>query len=140
MRLAMDIYSIGKRSKVMAAVRNRDTSPELQVRRLVHRLGFRFRLYRTDLPGKPDLVFARFRKIVFVHGCFWHQHTRCRRATIPASNREFWERKLSRNCERDAENIERLEALGWKALVIWECELREPAAVTARIRTFLEVG
>ena len=134
----MDIYSKEKRSKVMAAVRGRDTSPERQVRRLVHRMGFRFRLHQADLPGKPDMVFRRFHKVIFVHGCFWHRHPGCRRATTPASNREFWERKLARSVKRDAENIRRLAADGWKALVVWECELRQPSGVTERIKAFLE--
>jgi DNA mismatch endonuclease, patch repair protein len=93
-----DIYSKDKRSQVMAAVKGRDTRPERQVRKLVHGLGFRFRLHRSELPGKPDMVFPRFRKVIFIHGCFWHQHPGCRRATMPANNREFWERKLTRDC------------------------------------------
>lgn len=132
-----DIYSKEKRSEVMAAVKGRNTGPERQVRRLVHAMGFRFRLHRRDLPGSPDLVFPRFRKVVFVHGCFWHRHADCRRATLPTSNQETWKRKFERNVERDAENIRSLNAYGWTVLVIWECELRNPEKVATRIRTFL---
>jgi DNA mismatch endonuclease (patch repair protein) len=121
----------------MAAVRGRDTRPERQVRSLVHRMGFRFRLHVRDLPGRPDIVFPRFHKVVFVHGCFWHRHPSCVRATTPQTNRDFWNAKFARNVERDANNVRSLASQGWKSLTVWECELREPAKVADRISRFL---
>lgn len=108
----------------MTAVRSRDTGPEMVVRSLVHRLGFRFRLHRKDLPGKPDLVLPRHRKIILVHGCFWHQHPGCPRATMPQTRRDFWESKLARNRERDQAVQNALEQAGWRVLIVWECETR----------------
>jgi DNA mismatch endonuclease (patch repair protein) len=108
----------------MAAIRGRDTSPELRVRRELFRAGFRFRLHARDLPGRPDIVLPRFRVAIFVHGCFWHGHG-CARSKRPATNRSFWEPKLDRNLQRDRDNILRLEAAGWTPLVIWECTLKE---------------
>ena len=112
------------RSAQMARVRGKDTKPEMVVRRLVHAMGYRYRLHRKDLPGKPDLVFPRLRKIIQVHGCFWHQHPdpACRRARIPKSRREFWGPKLEGNARRDIENERALRELGWDVLVVWECE------------------
>lgn len=110
--------------------------PELKVRSLVHMLGYRFRLHRKDLPGKPDLVFGPRRKVIFVHGCFWHSHN-CKAAHIPKSNQEYWVPKLQRNKARDGRNIEVLEADGWQALVIWECEARDEGRLRKRLRTFL---
>lgn len=120
----------------MRAIRGKDTKPELAVRSLVHKLGYRFRLHRADLPGKPDLVFpARF-KVIFVHGCFWHSHG-CKSGLIPNSNRDFWLPKLSRNRSRDGRNLEALKQQGWKALVIWQCELRDPRALRLKVKRFL---
>lgn len=133
-----DIYSISKRSEVMSRVRATDTKPEMLVRQLVHGLGYRFRLHREGLPGRPDLVFPRHRRVIFVHGCFWHQHGGCAKASIPASNNAFWEAKLSRNVERDQENVTALCRIGWQALVIWECETRDRTVLAARVRAFLE--
>ena len=120
----------------MQAIRSEDMRPELEVRSLAHKLGYRFRLHRNDLPGKPDLVFPARRKVVFVHGCFWHAHT-CNLAHVPKSNLEYWLPKLERNTARDARNIESLEALGWKALVIWECEVGDARRLEKRLRLFL---
>jgi DNA mismatch endonuclease (patch repair protein) len=124
------------RSANMRAIRSKDMEPELRVRSLVHRLGYRFRLHRKDLPGKPDLVFGPSRKVIFVHGCFWHSHT-CKAAHIPKSNQKYWVPKLERNKMRDQNNIQQLETMGWSVLVIWECEMREEDAVKKRIRAFL---
>lgn len=117
-------------------------APEMRVRRLAHALGYRFRLHRKDLPGKPDLVFPARRCIIFVHGCFWHQHPdpACRDARPPKSNQAYWLPKLSRNVARDQEHIARLEALGWRVLVIWECETADQAALGKRLRAFLGAG
>jgi DNA mismatch endonuclease (patch repair protein) len=112
------------RSQMMARVGRRDTKPERMVRSAIHRAGFRFRLCRPDLPGRPDIVLPRFRSVIFVHGCFWHQHPGCGRATQPKSNVEFWERKLARNRERDTAAAVQLRASGWRVLIVWECELR----------------
>lgn len=112
------------RSEIMRKVRSTDTSPEMRVRRAVHAAGFRFRLHRKDVAGTPDLLFPRYCLAVFVHGCFWHWHG-CRRSRMPAANREYWTRKIERNCKRDEETIARLEAEGWKRRVIWECELKD---------------
>jgi|ERR1700674_3255219 len=119
-----------RRSANMRAVRGRSTNPELIVRRVAHRLGLRYRLYQRDLPGRPDLTLPRWKTAIFVNGCFWHQHAGCKKATIPNTNRHFWKTKLVRNVERDRETIDRLVLLGWKVLVIWECETRDPFLVT----------
>jgi DNA mismatch endonuclease (patch repair protein) len=111
--------------------------PELAVRRLVHKLGYRFRLHRKDLPGKPDLVFPSRRKVIFVHGCFWHAH-KCKIAHVPKSNTSYWDAKLKRNRERDIKNIKALHAASWESLVIWECEMKDGAAVGTRVAKFLE--
>jgi len=121
----------------MRRIRSKGMRPELAVRSLVHRMGYRFRLHRKDLPGKPDLVFVSRRKVIFVHGCFWHSHQRCKTAHKPKSNADYWGPKLKRNQARDKKNLAALFAQGWKPLVIWECELKEAAAVGARIRKFL---
>lgn len=107
----------------MRAVRSKDTKPELIVRRLVHGLGYRFRLHRRDLPGNPDLVFPARRKVIFVHGCFWHHHDCKRGDRQPKENADYWAAKIARNVERDAANLAKLRSLGWEAMIVWECEL-----------------
>lgn len=107
----------------MSLIRGRDTQPELALRRALHRLGLRFRLHGAGLPGKPDLVFPRYKTVVFVHGCFWHQHAGCSIATIPKSNTQFWVEKFKKNIDRDKRVSAQLNELGWKVLVAWECEL-----------------
>lgn len=125
------------RSKIMSRIRSRDTVPELIVRSVVHRLGFRFRLHRKGLPGTPDLVFPSRRAAVFVHGCFWHCHAGCKRSFHPKTNKEFWTPKLDRNVERDRDNQQRLGNLGWRLLVVWECEVGDKGALAARLKAFL---
>ena len=121
----------------MRRVRSRGSQPELVVRRLIHRMGYRYRLHRSDLPGHPDLVFITMRKVVFVHGCFWHGHS-CRSGmNRPKSNNDYWQRKLERNMERDVEDQAKLAGLGWRVLIIWECELRDIAQLRQRIVHFL---
>ena len=120
----------------MRAIRGSDTKPELVVRRLVHRLGYRFRLHRKDLPGKPDLVFGPRHKVVFVHGCFWHCHN-CKVAHDPKSNRSYWGPKLERNRIRDQKSLADLEAAGWQSLVVWECETWDEGNLKSRLTKFL---
>lgn len=138
----MDTISPKRRSANMRAICSKDTSPEIIVRRTAHGLGFRFRLHNSLLPGKPDLVFAKHRKAIFVHGCFWHLHRKvdCLDGRRPKSNRGYWKAKLDRNVARDAEHLLRLKELGWKVLVVWECETNHAAKLRARITRFLEGG
>jgi DNA mismatch endonuclease (patch repair protein) len=121
----------------MRRIRSADTKPELAVRSLTHRLGFRFRLHRRDLPGRPDLVFPSKRKVIFVHGCFWHQHRGCVDGRTPKSNSDYWLPKLANNKKRDRKNRARLTRLGWKCLVIWDCETRDPKELKRQLEAFL---
>lgn len=121
----------------MAAVRSTDTKPEMLVRRLVHRLGYRFRLHRKDLPGKPDLVFPGRRAVVFVHGCYWHGHDCKRGARMPKTNVDYWTGKIGRNRERDEASVSALEATGWRVLIIWECEMKDSDVLAGRLQGFL---
>lgn len=115
----------------MSKIRGRDTTPELVVRRLAHRLGFRFRLHVNDLPARPDLVFPRHRLVVLVHGCFWHRHRGCRYAYTPKSRTDFWTKKLEENVSRDGRKEKELRRLGWRVLVIWECQTRDDTTLRA---------
>jgi DNA mismatch endonuclease (patch repair protein) len=133
----MDKLDPTRRSENMRRIRSKDMKPELVVRSLVHQLGFRFRLHRRELPGSPDLVFPRHRKIVFVHGCFWHQHSGCREGRVPNTRKEYWEPKLSRNRERDQTSLAALSQSGWSTLVVWECETKDTEALASRLRAFL---
>lgn len=118
-----DIVDSKTRSKMMAGIKGKDTKPEILVRKYLHRKGLRFRLHKKDLPGKPDLVFPGRKVALFVHGCFWHRHEGCPKATTPATNAQFWQKKFNDNVARDKRTREALEQLGWKVLVIWECQL-----------------
>jgi DNA mismatch endonuclease (patch repair protein) len=133
-----DRLSTAQRSANMRRIKGRDTTPELLVRRLAHAMGYRYRLHRKDLPGKPDLVFGPRRKVIFVHGCFWHQHAECRAGRVPGSNTGYWAPKLRRNVERDAEARAGLEARGWRVLTIWDCETRNDSALRVRLSEFLD--
>jgi DNA mismatch endonuclease (patch repair protein) len=122
----------------MRAVKAKDTTPEMQVRRFVHSLGFRYRLHRKDLPGKPDLVFAKLKSVIFVNGCFWHGHSCKRGCRVPKTNRSYWVKKIAGNAERDAANLRDLKPLGWRSLIVWECELTGKRKRTeSLIRNFL---
>ena len=132
----MDHLSPERRSRMMSRVKNANTGPELAVRKILHGLGFRFRLHAKKLPGKPDIVLPKWRTVVFVHGCFWHRHPRCSRASTPACNVEFWERKFAANVRRDAEAQRQLRLLGWRILVIWQCELSRPTTLASRLKRF----
>ena len=133
----MDIVDSKRRSKMMSRIKGRDTVPEIAVRRIAHRLGFRFRLYRKDLPGCPDLVFPRFRAVVFVHGCFWHRHCGCRYAYLPKTRVRFWNDKFRGNVARDRRNEAALREIGWRVLVIWECETRDREHVKKQLLSYL---
>lgn len=132
----MDKLSRERRSANMRRIRSHNTSPEKALRRLVHRLGYRFRLHRRDLPGKPDLVFASRRRIIFVHGCFWHQHARCREGRMPRSRLDYWKPKLTRNQKRDKQNQQQLKICGWRVLTVWECQLKDSESLIKRLRRF----
>ncbi len=133
-----DKFTPEKRREIMSRVRGKDTKPEKLVRSLLHNMGYRFRLHRKDLPGKPDIVLPKHHKVVFVHGCFWHGHEECRRAARPATNAEFWNKKIDGNIKRDAQKLEELKATGWHALTIWQCELRDLEALRGKIDRFLK--
>jgi DNA mismatch endonuclease (patch repair protein) len=135
-----DTLTPAARSERMSRIQGKDTQPEMKIRRLVHGMGYRYRLHRRDLPGKPDLVFASRRKVIFVHGCFWHRHpdNRCKLARIPKSRLDFWQPKLENNRTRDLKNQKKLAEDGWQVLVLWECELRDASDLEQRIRSFLE--
>jgi DNA mismatch endonuclease (patch repair protein) len=122
----------------MREIRDKNTSPEMAVRRLAHGLGYRYLLHSPKLPGKPDLVFPRLRKIIDVRGCFWHQHPGCIDSHIPKSRADYWAPKLERNRVRDLENLRVLKRLGWHVLVLWECETKDPRRLGARIKSFLD--
>jgi DNA mismatch endonuclease, patch repair protein len=122
----------------MRGVRKKNTKPELLVRGQLHAMGFRFRLHRRDLPGTPDVVMPRHRAVILVHGCFWHQHADCRHANRPRTRTDYWLPKLARNVERDAQVGKALAALGWRVLVLWECELHDEVALRDRLRAFIQ--
>lgn len=135
----MDKISRERRSLNMSRIRSKDTKPELKVRRLLFSKGYRYRIHVSDLPGKPDLVFTRKRVAIFVHGCFWYCHSKesCLDSKIPKSNSDYWSKKLQRNVERDAESLSRLQELGWRVLVIWDCETGDDELLLATIEKFL---
>ena len=134
----MDILTSDQRSRLMSRVKSKNTRPELLVRRLIYKMGFRYRLHRADLPGHPDLVFFKKRQIVFVHGCFWHRHKDCKLASSPKTRTDFWENKFISNLTRDERVHSELVSLGWKVLVVWECETRRPLDLANKLRDFLE--
>lgn len=152
MRSSTNALDDQARRKMMAGFRSKDTKPEMLVRRALHRLGYRFRLHRRDLPGKPDIVLPRHRTAIMVHGCFWHQHESCRDARMPRTRQDYWTEKFRRNRERDGQAVAALTALGWRVAIIWECEARSaglekelaallaPHARAAGGVTFLERG
>ena len=133
----VDNLSPEERSRLMSRVRGKDTKPEMVVRRLAHRLGYRFRLHRRDLPGSPDLVFPGRKKVVFVHGCYWHRHD-CKKATTPKTNVDFWQKKFDDNIMRDNKNLSDLAEMGWETMVVWQCEAEKPDDLADRLIEFLE--
>lgn len=134
-----DRFTAEQRSALMSRIRGKNTSPEIKVRRLVHALGFRFRLHRRDLPGSPDLVFPRLRKVILVHGCFWHRHHGCALASEPKSRTAYWENKFARNIERDKQNQAALAEGRWQVMVVWECDTRSKdlGELAGRLSRFL---
>lgn len=135
----MDTLTKERRSEVMGLVKSKNTRPELRVRRLLHRMGIRFRLH-GNLPGRPDLVLPKWNTVVLIHGCFWHRHEGCQNTRTPKSRVEFWTNKFDKNVKRDAEVKRILEGDGWNVFVIWECELDDPEELTRRIREFLRAA
>lgn len=136
---AMDTVSALQRSLNMSRIRSKDTKPELTVRSILHRLGYRFRLHRKDLPGRPDVVLPKHKKAILVHGCFWHGHT-CKLASKPKSNEVYWSGKILKNKERDARNLVALEALGWAVLELWECDVRRMDGLEDQIIKFMQAN
>ncbi|HEY2359723.1 MAG TPA: very short patch repair endonuclease [Candidatus Angelobacter sp.] len=130
-----DVFTREKRSTIMARIHGKDTAPELTVRSLLHRMGYRFRLHRKDLPGRPDIVLPKHRAVIFVHGCFWHGHT-CKRGARPTSNAAFWEKKITDNCERDKNAFKKLKSMDWRVLVLWQCQIQKH--LEARLFRFLQ--
>lgn len=133
-----DVLSRKQRSAVMARIRGKDTAPEKIVRSLLHRLGYRFRLYDSRLPGTPDIVFPSQRKVIFVHGCFWHGHRRCKRASLPKTRAAFWRQKIVGNQMRDARTVERLRRMGWRVLQVWQCQITKREQLVRRLTAFLD--
>ena len=133
----MDNLTPEERSNQMRLIRSTDTMPELRVRRLVHGMGYRYRLHRADLPGKPDLVFPSRRKVIQVNGCYWHGH-KCKHGRMPKSSLEYWQNKIAANQARDKRTLRQLRRLGWKCLTVWECSLRDECRLAERIRRFLD--
>ncbi len=133
----MDVFDKQKRSSIMSTVKNRNTKPELIVRSMLHRMGYRFRIHRRDLPGNPDITLPKHKKIVFVHGCFWHGHKKCRRAKRPTTNQEFWNKKLNSNIKRDNKNVLELNKAGWQTLVVWSCEIKDKDNLMQRLQNFI---
>jgi DNA mismatch endonuclease (patch repair protein) len=128
-----DTLSPEYRSEIMSRITGRNTQPEVAVRKLLHRMGYRFRLHRKDLPGKPDIVLSKWKTIVFVHGCFWHGHE-CRRGKMPSTNTDFWVEKIRKNRERDSIVVEKLRKIGWRTMIVWQCELNDVDSLRLRLK------
>lgn len=126
-----------KRSWNMAQIKGKNTKPEILVRSMLHRAGYRFSLHRKDLPGKPDIVLPKYRTVIFVHGCFWHRHKNCKYATTPGTNVEFWQKKFERNVSNDRKHSRELRRLGWHVITVWECQLKKPDRVFRRLEKAL---
>ena len=129
---------INARSRNMAAIKGKDTKPEIKVRKLLHSMGYRYRLHRKELPGSPDIVLSKYKAVIFIHGCFWHRHNGCKFATTPKTRQGFWQCKFEKNIERDKKNQIDLEKLKWKYLIIWECELEQIENVKVQLGNFLK--
>jgi len=134
-----DIFSTEKRSIIMSRIHGYDTTPELIVRSIVHRMGYRFRVHQDKLPGNPDIVLHKLKKVIFIHGCFWHGHKNCPRSKRPTSNIPFWTNKLDNNLQRDKKKLRELKSLGWKYLIIWQCQIKNNEHLKIKIRRFFSV-
>ena len=126
-----------QRARNMSAIKSKNTKPEIAVRKLLHSMGYRFRLHRKDLPGSPDIVLPKYKTVIFVHGCFWHRHENCKYASNPNTRKEFWESKFKANVKRDFENQEKIKNIGWQSVVIWECEIKNKALLINRLQNIL---
>ncbi|HEX5483989.1 MAG TPA: DNA mismatch endonuclease Vsr [Terriglobia bacterium] len=133
----MDVFSSTQRSEIMRRVKSKDTQPEILVRKLIRSMGYRYSVNRKDLPGCPDLVFTKRKRVIFVHGCFWHQHS-CGGAALPKSHRDYWMGKQARNAKRDRRNIRKLRRSGWKIVVVWECQTRSLDKLSGRLQRFMD--
>jgi DNA mismatch endonuclease, patch repair protein len=135
----MDIFSKSKRSQIMSHISGKHTKPEISIRKIAHSLGYRFRLHKKELPGKPDIVFPKYKKVIFVNGCFWHGHKNCNRSKLPTTNKIFWQDKIAGNKKKDKSNYIRLKKLGWHYLVIWQCSItkRNTKKIETIISNFL---
>lgn len=122
----------------MASVRREGTDPERKIRSMLHKAGYRFKLHRKNLPGTPDIVLPKYNTVIFVHGCFWHQHSGCSKSRRPSSNQNYWEKKLDGNIERDKKKIAELKKMGWKAIIVWQCEIENESEILRKIRAFLQ--
>lgn len=134
----MDVFSKGKRSQIMSRISGKDTKPEIVVRSLLHRMGYRFRLHKQSMPGRPDIILPKHKKVIFVHGCFWHGHKDCPRSKRPSTNVEFWNKKIDGNIERDKKNIKSLENLGWETLILWTCEIKNQDVLKHKLISFMD--
>ena len=133
-----EIHKVSEqRSRNMSAIKSKNTKPEIKVRKVLHSMGYRFRLHSKDLPGSPDIVLPKYKTIIFVHGCFWHRHENCKYASTPKTRKEFWENKFRANVKRDLEIQEKIKNIGWKYVVIWECEARNIESIEEKIKRFL---
>ncbi len=132
-----DVLTPEQRSRCMSKIKGKNTAPELFVRSMLHRMGYRFRLHVKDLPGKPDIVLPRYESVIFVHGCFWHKHKGCKYAVMPKTRKEFWGKKLARNVERANEVAIQLKRSSWKRIVVWECEIKDSKKLCRRLRNIL---
>ena len=137
-RIDMDRLTPERRSWNMSRIGGKNTKPELMVRSLLHHMGLRFRIHRKDLPGKPDIVLPKYRTVIFVHGCFWHRHRGCRYTTTPSTRVDFWQKKFDDNVERDKQKTDELRQLGWRVLIVWECETRDPEKLMKRLRKYFD--
>jgi DNA mismatch endonuclease (patch repair protein) len=133
----MDIFNKEKRSAIMSRIRSSNTNPEIRVRQILHRLGYRFRLHRRDLPGTPDIVLPAYDSVILVHGCFWHRHEGCSDASMPKTRIRFWKTKFGENTTRDSKKSAALRALGWKVFIVWECELRDEGVLAEQLKAIL---
>lgn len=127
-----------KRSWNMSRIRSKNTKPEIIVRSLLHRMGYRFRLHRKDLPGKPDIVLSKFMTVIFAHGCFWHQHKGCKRCTTPSTNTDYWLPKLEKNILKDKDNRKKLKKIGWRSIIVWECEIKNIDKLARKLKLLLD--